>query len=91
MEGAMYEFRLYVAGQTPNSVNAINSFKAFLGGKFEDQYSLNVIDVLRNPELGECDEIILTPTLIRVFPPPIRKVIGVFGGEERALELLLLS
>ncbi len=87
----MYEFRIYVAGQTPNSINVIKNFKAFLGDRFKDQYSLNIIDVLKNPELGEYDEIILTPTLIRVFPPPVRKVIGVFDGEEKALELLLFS
>jgi len=85
----MYEFRLYVSGQTPNSINVINNFKAFLEDKLDDQYSLNIIDILKNPELGEYDEISLTPTLIRVFPPPVRKVIGVFNGEEKALELLL--
>ena len=87
----MYEFRLYIAGQTPNSTDIIKNIKAFLENKFEGQYSLNIIDVLKNPELGEYDEIMLTPTLIRVFPPPVRKVIGVFDGDEKALELLLFS
>ena len=85
----MYEFRIYVAGQTPNSINVIKNFKAFLDHRFEYRYSLNVIDILKNPKLAEHDEIILTPTLIRVFPPPVRKVIGVFNGEEKTLELLL--
>ncbi len=85
----MYEFRIYVAGQTPNSINVIKNFKAFLDHRFEDRYSLNVIDILKNPKLAEHDEIILTPTLIRGFPPPVRKVIGVFDGEEKTLELLL--
>ncbi len=85
----MYEFRLYITGQTPNSKNIIKNVKAFLGDRFEGEYCLNIVDVLKNPELGEYDEIILTPTLIKVFPPPIRKVIGVFDGDEKALELLL--
>jgi circadian clock protein KaiB len=85
----MYEFRLYIAGQTPNSKNIVKNVKAFLEDRFEGEYCLNIVDVLKNPELGEYDEIILTPTLIKVFPPPIRKVIGVFDGDEKALELLL--
>jgi len=85
----MYEFRLYIAGQTPNSTNVTKNVKTFLKDKFGDQYCLNIIDILKNPELGEYDEIILTPTLIRVFPPPVRKVIGIFDGDEKALELLL--
>jgi circadian clock protein KaiB len=89
MGDTMYEFRIYVAGRTPNSINVIKNFKAFLDHRFEDRYSLNVIDILKNPKLAEHDEIILTPTLIRVFPPPVRKVIGVFNGEEKTLELLL--
>lgn len=85
----MNEFRLYVAGQTPNSINIIRNIKVFLKNKFEDQYTLSIVDVLKNPELGNYDEIILTPTLIRVFPPPARKVMGVFDGREKSLELLL--
>jgi len=86
----MYKFKLYVAGQTPNSVNAVRNIKAFLDNKLKDQYSLSIIDVLENPQQAEEDKIIISPTLIKILPPPPRRIIGDLRDEKRLLEVLFL-
>lgn len=85
----MYEFRLYIVGQTPNSISVINRFKAFLDERFKDQYSLTVIDILQDPKQAENDKILATPTLLKVLPLPVKKVIGDLGDEKKLLEVLL--
>ncbi|MGH7889734.1 MAG: circadian clock KaiB family protein [Thermodesulfobacteriota bacterium] len=85
----MYEFRFYVAGKTPNSTRAVNRFREFLEDKFKDQYSLSVIDILENPQLAENDRVLATPTLIKVQPLPVKKVIGDLSDEKKLLEVLL--
>lgn len=85
----MYEFRLYIVGQTPNSISVINRFKAFLDERFKDQYSLTVIDILQDPKQAENDKILATPTLLKVLPLPVKKVIGDLSDEKKLLEVLL--
>jgi circadian clock protein KaiB len=86
----MYEFRLYITGQTSKSEKAIMDFKSFLEEKLKGEYSLRVIDVLEDPEVAKYDKIFVTPTVVKVLPLPVRKAIGVFSGKEKELELLLL-
>jgi circadian clock protein KaiB len=81
----IYVLKLYVAGNTPNSVRALKTLKDILEQEFEGVYALKVIDVLKNPQLAEEDKILATPTLSKILPPPVRKIIGDLSDRERVL------
>ena len=80
-----YVLKLYVAGNTPNSMRALKTLKNILDEEFQGVYSLKVIDVLKNPQLAEEDKILATPTLSKILPPPVRKIIGDLTDRERVL------
>ena len=80
-----YVLKLYVAGNTPNSVRALKTLNNILEQEFQGVYALKVIDVLKNPQLAEEDKILATPTLAKVLPPPVRKIIGDLSDRERVL------
>jgi circadian clock protein KaiB len=80
-----YVLKLYVAGNTPNSVRALKTLKTILEQEFKGVYALKVIDVLKNPQLAEEDKILATPTLSKVLPPPVRKIIGDLSDREKVL------
>ena len=65
-----YILKLYVAGNTPNSMRALKTLRNILETEFLGVYALKVIDVLKNPQLAEEDKILATPTLAKILPPP---------------------
>lgn len=80
-----YVLKLYIAGNTPNSAKALKTLKDILEQEFKGVYALKVIDVLKNPQLAEEDKISATPTLTKVLPPPVRKIIGDLSDREKVL------
>ena len=80
-----YVLKLYVAGNKPNSVRALKTLKNILEQDFQGVYALKVIDVLKNPQLAEEDKILATPTLSKVLPPPVRRIIGDLSDREKVL------
>jgi circadian clock protein KaiB len=80
-----WELRLYTAGQTPKSVAALNNLKKVCEEHLAGNYSIEVIDLMKNPRLAKEDEIIAIPTLVRKIPAPLRKIIGDLSNTERAL------
>ena len=81
----MKKIRLYVIGKTPRSAKAIEDLKTILEDKFKDQYSLEVVDIFENPGLAEEDKILATPTVIKILPAPIRKIVGDLSDREKVL------
>ena len=77
--------KLYVTGKTDNSEKAISNLKAILETELKGLYTLEVIDVLEHPQLAEEDKILATPTLTKVLPPPVRKIIGDLSDKEKVL------
>jgi len=77
--------KLYVTGQTPNSQKAIENLKKVIAMELKGAYTLEVIDVLKHPQLAEEDKILATPTLTKVLPPPVRKIIGDLSDIENVL------
>jgi circadian clock protein KaiB len=71
-----YILRLYIAGQTPNSIAAIANLKMICEDKLRGKYRIQVIDLLKKPQLAKGDQIIAIPTLVRRLPPPVKKIIG---------------
>lgn len=81
----MWELRLYIAGQTPKSILALKNINKYCKEHLAGKYSIEVVDLLKNPQLAEGDQIFAIPTLVRKFPEPIRKIIGDLSNEERVL------
>lgn len=84
-KAAFYTLRLYVAGQTPKSIQAFENLKRICDTHLSGRYKIEVIDLLKNPKLAKGDQIIAVPTLVRRLPPPIRKIIGDLSNTERVL------
>ena len=80
-----WEFRLYVADQTPQSKQAFVNLKRICEEHLPAQYRIRVIDLLEKPHLAKRDQILVLPTLIRMAPEPVRTVIGDLSNVERAL------
>ncbi|MBW4583210.1 MAG: circadian clock protein KaiB [Tildeniella nuda ZEHNDER 1965/U140] len=80
-----YILKLYVAGNTPSSIRALKVLNEILEKDFQGVYALKVIDVLKNPQLAEEDKILATPTLSKILPPPVRKIIGDLSDREKVL------
>lgn len=77
--------RLYVAGQTPKALTAFTNLKKICDEQLKGKYSIEVIDLLINPQLGAEDQILALPTLVRKLPVPVRKIIGDLSDAERVL------
>lgn len=80
-----YVLKLYVTGNTPNSVRALRTLKNILEQEFQGVYALKVIDVLKNPQVAEEDKILATPTLAKILPLPVRRIIGDLSDREKVL------
>jgi circadian clock protein KaiB len=80
-----WELRLYIAGNTAKSATALNNLKKYCEEHLRDQYKIEVIDLLVNPQLASGDQILAIPTLVRKVPVPIRKIIGDLSNEEKVL------
>ncbi len=80
-----YELRLYVAGQTPRSLDAYRNLKKICEEHLKGSYSIELIDLLENPRLAKGDQILAVPTLVRRLPEPVKKIIGTLADTERVL------
>jgi circadian clock protein KaiB len=80
-----WELRLYVAGQSPKYVTAFGNLKKICEEHMPGQYHIEVIDLLKNPQLAEGDQIIAIPTLVRKLPLPLKKMIGDLSDEVKVL------
>ncbi|MGE5464736.1 MAG: circadian clock protein KaiB [Syntrophothermus sp.] len=80
-----WELRLYVAGQTPKSLAAFSNLKKICEDHLAGEYHIEVIDLLKNPQLASGDQILAIPTLVRKLPEPIKKIIGDLSNTERVL------
>lgn len=77
--------RLYVAGQTPKSITAFTNLKLICEEELRGKYHIEVIDILKNPQLARNNQILAVPTLVRKLPLPVRSIIGDLSNTERVL------
>jgi len=80
-----YLLRLYVAGSTAKSLQALANLRRICEEHLAGRYQLEVIDLLENPALARGDQILALPALVRQLPPPVKKIIGDFSSAERVL------
>lgn len=81
----VWNLRLYVAGQTGRSLTALANLQAICEKHLAGRYRIEVVDLLKNPQLGRGDQILAIPTLVRKLPPPMKKIIGDLSRTERVL------
>lgn len=84
-EAAQWNLRLYVAGQTPKCITAFANLKKLCEERLGGNYSIEVIDLLKKPQLASGDQILAIPTLVRRLPSPMKKIIGDLSDTERVL------
>ena len=84
-EHEVFNLRLYVAGQSPRSIRALQNLRKVCDEHLAGRYRVEVIDLLLNPALARGDEIVAVPTLVRTLPEPIRKIIGDLSDTDRVL------
>ena len=77
--------RLYIAGNTAKSISALENLKRYCEHHLCDRYEIEVIDLLKHPQLAAGDQILAIPTLVRKVPVPVRKIIGDLSNEEKVL------
>ena len=80
-----YLLRLYVAGQTPRSLQALSNLKRICKEHLSGRYKVEVIDLIQKPQLAAADQILAIPTLVRPLPKPARRIIGDLSNTERVL------
>jgi circadian clock protein KaiB len=83
--GDTWDLRLYVAGQSPRSVAAFANLKRICDEHLEGRYNIEVVDLVKHPQLAAGDQIIAIPTLVRKLPQPLRKIVGDLRDTQRAL------
>jgi circadian clock protein KaiB len=83
--GEFWELRLYVAGQTPRSLAALANLKRLCENHLAGRYTIEIVDLVKHPQLAAGDQIVAIPTLVRKLPEPIRKIVGDLRDTERAL------
>jgi circadian clock protein KaiB len=77
--------RLYIAGQTPRSIKAFANLKRICEEHLKGRYRIEVIDLIQHPQLAAGDQILAVPTLVRLLPEPVRKIIGDLSNTDRVL------
>jgi len=84
-ETSQWVLRLYVAGQTRNSIKAFANLRRICEEHLEGRHRIELIDLLENPQLAKEHQILAAPTLVRRLPPPVKKIIGDLSKTERVL------
>ena len=85
LEPVEWDLRLYVAGPTPKSIAAFRNLEQLCEEHLAGRYRIEVIDLMKNPQLARGNQILAVPTLVRKLPVPIRKIIGNLSDTERVL------
>jgi len=83
--GESWDLRLYVTGQSPNSIRAIENLRRACEEHVPGRYRIQVVDLLKNPRLAAADQILAVPTVVRKLPVPIRKIVGDLSDTDRLL------
>lgn len=90
-QNARYKLRLFVTGSTPRSIRAIANMRKICEESLHGRYDLEVIDVYENPDATRELQIVATPTLVKILPEPLRRIIGDLSDKEKVLAGLNLT
>ena len=90
-EAERFRLRLFIAGTTMRSQRTLENLRRILEARLPDRYELEVVDIYQQPELAEANQIVAAPTLLKLHPPPLRRIIGDLTDEARVLRGLALD
>ncbi len=85
---ALHTFRLYIAGNGPNSSQARTNLAALCHTYLPDRHQIEIIDVYKEPKRALADRIFMTPTLVRMAPAPVLAIVGSLSDTQRVLQAL---
>jgi circadian clock protein KaiB len=88
---ARFKFRLYVAGEAPNSAQAVANLTALCRTYLHDRHEIEIVDVFREPKRALADGILMTPTLVKLAPSPARRIVGTLSQMQPVLQALGLE
>jgi circadian clock protein KaiB len=91
MSPTTFKFRLYIAGDTQNSIIALANLSALCEGRLPKHHKIEVVDVLREPKRALAEGIFMTPTLVKLAPAPVQKIVGTLTELDRVLEVVGLK
>ena len=83
--GDLWDLRLYVAGESAKSLSAVKNLRKLCEEHLAGRYRIEIVDLLKNPQLARGDQILAVPTLVRKLPEPIKRIIGDLSNTDRAL------
>lgn len=86
-----FEFRIYVAGDALNSTQALSNLTALCRAHLPDRHQIEVVDVFKDPKRALADGIFMTPTLIKLAPSPVRRIVGTLSQTQTVLLALGLE
>lgn len=86
-----FKFQLYVAGNAPNSAQAVANLSALCRIYLPDRHTIEIVDVLGEPKRALADGIFMTPTLVKLAPSPVRKIVGTLSQTQTVLLALGLE
>ena len=86
-----FKFRLYLAGDTPNSAQAVANLKMICRVHLPDGHEIEIVDVFREPKRALAESIFMTPTLVKLSPSPVRTILGTLSQTETVLQALDLQ
>jgi circadian clock protein KaiB len=89
--GVRFKFRLYVAGDAQNSAQAVGNLIALCQAHLPDRHDIEVVDVFREPKRALADGILMTPTLVKLAPSPVRRIVGTLSQAQPVLQALGLA
>ena len=88
---AVFKFRLYVAGGAQNSAQALANLEALCRTHLPDRHEIEVVDVFREPNRALADGILMTPTLVKLSPAPVQRIVGTLSQMQIVLRALGLA
>jgi circadian clock protein KaiB len=83
-----YILRLFVSGHSHGTTEALTTLHRLLEGKLSNSYTLKVVDIMKHPEQAELNQVSATPTLVRLYPEPVRRIVGEWDNVDRILQLI---
>lgn len=87
----IFKFRLYVAGDAQNSAQALANLTALCQTCLPDRHKIEIVDVFREPARALADGIFMTPTLVRLTPSPVKRIVGTLAQTQTVLDALGLE
>jgi circadian clock protein KaiB len=87
----IFKFRLYVAGDAQNSAQALANLNALCRIHLDGRHQIDVVDVFREPRRALADAIFMTPTLLRLAPSPVKRIVGTLTQTQIVLQALGLE